>query len=197
MTFQSSRPRGLYFEEFEIGQRFVSTGRTITESDIVTFAGLSGDNNQIHIDAEFSKTTPFGQRVAHGLLVTSIASGLIALSGLIEGTVLAFREINNWKFTKPVFIGDTVHVETEVAATKAIRRLGGGAVTIILDVINQHGETVMKGKWTILIVSECEGATHFQSALHLVSRANQRVSKPIYQYTNLPIYQYTNQPIYP
>ena len=154
MTFQTSRPQGLYFEEFEIGQHFVTAGRTITESDIVTFAGLSGDNNQIHIDAEFSKTSPFGQRVAHGLLVTSIASGLIALSGLIDGTVLAFREINNWKFTKPVFIGDTVHVETEVAATKAIRRLGGGAVTIILDVKNQHAETVMKGKWTVLIVSQ-------------------------------------------
>ena len=154
MTFQTSRPRGLYFEEFETGQRFISAGRTITESDIVTFAGLSGDNNQIHIDAEFSKTTPFGQRVAHGLLVTSIASGLIALSGLIDGTVLAFREINNWKFTKPVFIGDTVHVETQVAAAKAIRRLGGGAVTIILDVKNQHAETVMKGKWTVLIVGK-------------------------------------------
>jgi acyl dehydratase len=150
------QPRGLYFEEFEIGQKFVSSSRTITENDIVSFAGLSGDYNQIHTDAEFSKTTPFGQRVAHGLLVTSIASGLIALSGLLEGTVLAFREINNWKFTKPTFIGDTVHVVTEILETKSLPRIDGGSVVILVDVLNQRDETVMKGKWTALITSKPE-----------------------------------------
>jgi len=148
--------RGYYFEEFEVGQKFISSARTITESDIVYFAGLSGDYNQIHTDIEFSKTTPFGQRVAHGLLVTSIASGLIALSGLLEGTVLAFREINNWKFTRPTFIGDTVHVVTEIINTKPLRRLGGGAVVIHVDVKNQNDETVMKGKWTALMASKPE-----------------------------------------
>jgi len=146
--------RGLYFEEFEVGHKFVSSARTITENDIVWFAGLSGDYNQIHTDAEFSKTTPFGQRVAHGLLVTSIASGLIALSGLLEGTVLAFREINNWKFTKPTFIGDTVHVVTEILETKSLPRIGGGSVVILVDVLNQRNETVMKGKWTALMASK-------------------------------------------
>jgi len=148
------QPRGLYFEAFEIGQKFVSAARTITEADIVAFAGLSGDYNQLHTDAEFSKGTPFGQRVAHGLLVTSIASGLIAQSGLIEGTVLAFREIENWKFTRPTFIGDTVYVETGVLETKALPRLGGGAVVIEVSVVNQRNETVMKGKWTVLIASK-------------------------------------------
>jgi 3-hydroxybutyryl-CoA dehydratase len=147
------QPRGLYFEEFEVGRIFISSSRTITESDIVIFAGLSGDYNQIHTDAEFSKTTPFGQRVAHGLLVTSIASGLIAQSGLLEGTVIAFREINNWKFTKPTFIGDTIQVITEVVETKPLPRLNGGAVVIDLDVKNHNDETVMKGKWTALMVS--------------------------------------------
>jgi len=146
--------RGLYFEEFEVGHKFVSSARTITENDIVWFAGLSGDYNQIHTDAEFSKTTPFGQRVAHGLLVTSIASGLIALSGLLEGTVLAFREINNWKFTKPTFIGDTIHVVTEILETKSLPRIGGGSVVILVDVLNQRNETVMKGKWTALMASK-------------------------------------------
>ena len=150
--------RGYYFEEFEVGQKFISSARTITESDIVSFAGLSGDYNQIHTDIEFSKTTPFGQRVAHGLLVTSIASGLIALSGLLEGTVLAFREINNWKFTRPTFIGDTVHVVTEIIHTKSLRRLGGGAVVILVDVKNQNDETVMKGKWTALMASKPESS---------------------------------------
>jgi acyl dehydratase len=148
--------RGLYFEEFEVGQQFVSTSRTLTESDIVMFAGLSGDYNQIHTDLEFSKTTPFGQRVAHGLLVTSIASGLVAQSGLIDGTVIAFREINNWKFTKPTFIRDTVHVITEVIETKALRRLGGGAVILVMHVKNQNDETLMKGKWTVLMACKPE-----------------------------------------
>jgi acyl dehydratase len=150
------KPRGLYFEDFEIGQRFFSAGRTITESDIVSFAGLSGDYNQIHTDSQFAEGMPFGQRVAHGLLVASIASGLIAQSGLIEGTVLAFREINNWKFAKPTFIGDTVHVEVEVKGTKALRRLGGGAVEISISVKNQNDEVLMKGMWTVLIISRPE-----------------------------------------
>ena len=147
------KPRGLYFEDFEVGQVFFSIGRTITESDIVGFAGISGDFNQIHTDAEFASSTPYQQRIAHGLLVTAIASGLVMQSGLIEGTTLAFREINNWKFAKPTFIGDTVHVEVEVVGTKALRRLGGGAVEIALSVKNQREEIVMKGIWTVLIVS--------------------------------------------
>ena len=150
------KPRGLYFEEFEIGQRFYSTGRTITENDIVSFAGLSGDYNQIHTDAQYAENTPYGQRIAHGLLVTSVASGLIAQSGLIEGTVLAFREINNWKFAKPTYIGDTVHLEVEINGTKALRRLGGGAVEIAVFVKNQNDEVVMKGLWTVLIISRPE-----------------------------------------
>ena len=150
------QPRGLFFEQFEIGQIHYSASRTITETDIVQFAGLSGDYNQIHTDIEFCKTTPFGQRIAHGLLVTSVASGLIAQSGLIEGTVLAFREIENWKFTKTTFIGDTVRVISEVVETKALARLGGGSVKIIVDVKNQKDETVMKGKWTVLIAGKPE-----------------------------------------
>lgn len=148
------KPRGYYFEEFEINQVFTSSGRTITESDIVFFAALSGDYNQIHTDVEFSKTTPFGQRIAHGLLVTSIASGLIARSGLLEGTVIAFREINHWKFARPVFIGDTIHVAVEVFEKKALPRLGGGSIGISVEVRNQHQETVMKGKWTALMASK-------------------------------------------
>src|SRR4030065_587855 len=104
-----SSPRGMWYEEFEVGQRIITPGRTITESDIVSFAGLSGDYTQIHTDAEFSSKTPFGKRVAHGLLGLSIASGLAARTGVLEGTVLAFREINDWKFSRPILVGDTIH----------------------------------------------------------------------------------------
>ncbi len=144
-------PRGMYFDEFEPGQRIVTGGRTVTESDIVSFAGLSGDFTAIHTDAEFCKTTPIGQRIAHGLLVISIASGLAAQTGVLEGTVLVFREISNWKFIKPVFIGDTIQVEMNVLETKEFRRIGGGNVTIELDVKNQNDETVMKGNWVVLM----------------------------------------------
>ena len=145
--------RGMYFEEFEAGQRIITVGRTVTESDIVTFAGLSGDYNQIHTDADYSNKGPFGQRVAHGILGLSIASGLAVQTGILEGTVLAFREIKNWKFSKPIFIGDTIHVELEVKETKSYRRLGGGAVVIAMTVKNQDGDAVMSGVWNVLMAA--------------------------------------------
>ena len=154
MINTTSFNRGLYFEEFEVGKKIITVGRTVAESDIFTFAGFSGDYNQIHTDAEFAKGTPFGQRVAHGLLGLSIASGLVMRTGVLEGTVIAFREINNWKFVSPVFIGDTIHVETEVIETKALPRIGGGSIVIVLDVKKQTGETVMKGTWTALVMSK-------------------------------------------
>ncbi len=146
--------RGMFFEEFAVGQKVRTAGRTVTETDIVGFAGLSGDFNQIHVDAAYARTVPFGQRVAHGLCVLSIASGLAVQTGIMEGTVLAFREINEWKFSLPVFIGDTIHVEMEVVELKAIPRLGGGNVTISLEVQNQDGKAVHKGRWTVLMMSQ-------------------------------------------
>jgi 3-hydroxybutyryl-CoA dehydratase len=147
---------GKYFEEFEVGMTITSPGRTITESDIVSFAGLSGDYTQIHTDVEFSKSSPLGRRVAHGLLGLAVASGLAARTGVLEGTALAFREINDWKFIKPIFIGDTVHVLMTVIEVKGLPRLGGGAVSIELRVINQNEETLMKGVWKVLMASQPE-----------------------------------------
>lgn len=149
-----SSPHGMYFDEFQVGQTFTSPGRTVTESDIVTFAGLSGDFNLIHTDAEYCKTSPLKQRMAHGLLCLSIASGLALRTGMLEGTLMAFRKINEWKFVEPVFIGNTLHVEMEITQTKAFLHLGGGAVTITIHVNNQDGRTVMKGVWTILVMSK-------------------------------------------
>ncbi|MCJ7657852.1 MAG: hypothetical protein MUO67_01745, partial [Anaerolineales bacterium] len=90
----SPEQRGMFFEEFEVGLKIITPGRTVTEADIVNFAGLSGDFYQLHTDAEYGKTTPFGQRIAHGVLVMSIATGLTARTRALEGTALAFREIN-------------------------------------------------------------------------------------------------------
>ncbi len=145
--------RGRYFEEFAVGDTAISAGRTITEADIVNFAGLAGDYTQIHTNAEFARHSFFGKRVAHGLLLMSIASGLLAQLGFVEGTVLAFREVI-WKFSLPVFIGDTIHVEARVTNLKLSKRLGGGAVTFDLRVINQDGKVVQSGQWVLLVASQ-------------------------------------------
>ena len=143
--------KGLFFEDFQPGQTGTTATRTITEHDIVAFAGLSGDFNLIHVDAEFAKTTPFGGRIAHGLLGLAIASGLAVQTGVLGANVMAFREVSEWKFIKPIFIGDTIHVEMEVVETKALPRLGGGLVTMSAAVNNQANETTMKGLWSLLI----------------------------------------------
>jgi 3-hydroxybutyryl-CoA dehydratase len=145
--------RGMYFEDFEVGQVYTTPGRTVTETDIVSFATLTGDFNSIHTDAEYAADSNFGQRVAHGMLGASYAIGLAVRMGILEGTVLAFREIKEWKFTQPIHIGDTIHVDIRVSQTKAFPRLGGGMVTLSLDVLNQQAVSVMKGTLAVLIMS--------------------------------------------
>jgi len=142
--------RGLYFEEFNIGDTVASAGRTITEADIVGFAALSGDWNAIHTDAEYAKSQLFGERIAHGLLGLSIASGLATQLGFIENTVIAFRGIN-WTFSGPIRIGDTIHMSARIAEKKPMQRLGGGLVTLNVEVLNQRGETTQKGTWSMII----------------------------------------------
>ena len=154
MAATENMRRGLYFEEFEIGHRVVSPARTITETDVVNFAGISGDWNSIHTDAEYAKSTPFEQRVAHGLLIMAVISGLAVRTSVMEGTVLTFREIESWKFSLPVFIGDTIHVVLEVVETKKLPRIGGGSIKLSVDVRNQEDKTVMKGRWIALIQSQ-------------------------------------------
>ena len=145
--------RGLYFEEFTVGDSLVTTGRTITEADIVNFAAHSGDWTTIHTDAEYAKGVMFGERIAHGALVLSIATGLAVRSGVIEGTVIAFRDLT-WKFSGGVKIGDTVRVRLQIGEKKAMPRLGGGSVLMNAEVVNQRDETVQRGTWTMLVKSK-------------------------------------------
>ena len=107
--------RGLYWEEWDIGAEFVSPARTFTEADIVTFAGLSGDYNPLHINEEYCKTTQFGRRIAHGPLVYAIAAGLIFQLHLYDDTLIAFLGFDSLKFTNPVKAGDTIQPEIEGA----------------------------------------------------------------------------------
>lgn len=150
MSDHQYKPRGLYFEEIDVGMSVVTAGRTITETDIVAFAGLSGDFNQLHVDAVYAEAGEFGQRVAHGLLVVSITTGLIVQTGLMEGTVHAFRELT-WKFSRPVFIGDTIHANLEVTEAKSLPRLGGGSATAKVTVYNQHDQVVHRGTMVLLV----------------------------------------------
>lgn len=144
---------GRYFEEFQVGEKLTTEPRQVTDSDIMSFATLTGDNNRIHTDAEFSRNGPFGKRIAHGLLGLSIASGLLWRTGILDGTVIAFREVDEWKFVKPVFIDDVVHAELEALETKALPRIGGGSVVVGVELKNQDNDVLMKGKWTLLVVS--------------------------------------------
>jgi 3-hydroxybutyryl-CoA dehydratase len=150
VRYSADGPVGSYFEEVEIGQVFVSHGRTITEADIVQFGALTGDFNPMHMDAEYSKTHMMGQRVAHGMLTLSYAVGLIVQLGFLERTVLGFRGLE-MKFSIPVFIGDTIRATLTVIDRKEMKRLGGGLIVADIRITNQHGKTVQSGNMELLL----------------------------------------------
>ena len=132
----------LYFEDFIAGAEHVTRGRTITESDIMSFAGLSGDFTELHTNEEYARGGPFGRRIAHGLLTLSISSGLMVRTNLTADTVVAFYGIDKLRFVKPVFIGDTIHVKKTVVDTLS-KSEAMGVVTFDTTVLNQSGETVL------------------------------------------------------
>ena len=140
--------RSLYFDDFQVGQKFVSKSRTITETDIVNFAGVSWDHNQLHTDAEYAAQTQYGKRIAHGLL------GVVAHAGLsyqlTEDSILALLELN-WKFHLPIHIGDTIHVEQKVKDLRESATGDRGILTFEKEVKNQRDEVVQTGTTTILL----------------------------------------------
>jgi len=143
-----------YFEDLELGSVFLSPGRTVTETDIVIFAGLSADYNMLHTDAEYSKNTVFGERIAHGLLGLAIASGLFTrteLNRMLNETVVAMLGINSWRFTAPIKIGDTVHLEIEITSKKETSKPDRGVVAFKRRLINQRGEVVQEGEIPLMI----------------------------------------------
>ena len=145
--------RGLYFEEFAVGLSVDSPGRTVTETDVVQFAMLSGDWTGIHTDAVYAAQTPVGQRFAHGLLGLAIANGLAVRLGFMEGTTLAFRGLSDWKFSLPILIGDTVHLHLTIQEKRPVPRLNGGMLTLAVELITQDGKIVQSGSWSVLVMS--------------------------------------------
>ncbi len=148
MTGKRVITKPLYFEDFHPGQKFVTKGRTVTEADIVNFAGLSWDHNQLHTDAEYAAKTGFGNRIAHGLLGLAIQAGLAYQ--LTEGTLIAFLHLT-WEFKLPIYIGDTIHVEQVVKEMRDSSKEDRGILTFEKEIINQRNEIVQSGTTTVLL----------------------------------------------
>jgi acyl dehydratase len=137
--------QGMYFKELGVGMGWQTAARTVAETEIVLFAGMSDDWNPLHSDAEFAARSLFGQRLAHGTLGLVIATGLAARLGLIDGTAIAARGSREWKFKRPIFIGDTVHARVRVTEMEPVPRLGGGMVTPHVTLMTRRGEEVQAG----------------------------------------------------
>ncbi|MDB5518028.1 MAG: MaoC-related acyl dehydratase [Tardiphaga sp.] len=142
---------GLYWEEWDIDAEFRSAARTVTEADLVIFAGLSGDYNPLHTDEEFCKKTEFGTRIAHGPLIYSIAAGLLFQLHLYDDTLIAFLGFDSLRFTKPVKPGDTIHARIKVLEKRETSRPDRGVMKRQLQVVNQRGDVVQEGVQAFLL----------------------------------------------
>lgn len=146
----------LYFEDMTVGASWVSPRRTITEADVSSFAGLSGDFNPLHVDTVFAEAGPFGARVAHGALVFSVATGLRQQMPIFRGSLRALLELRSWRFLAPVHIGDTVTVISTVASSRETSNAGQGIVVQSVEIVNQHGTTVQAGEMVSLVARDSE-----------------------------------------
>lgn len=155
MTTAASEPirRSLYYEDFRIGQKFVTRARTITEADVVNFAAVSWDHNKLHTDAEYASKSTYGRRIAHGLLGTVAHTGLAYQ--LTEDSLLALVEMT-WRFKKPIFIGDTIRVEQTVKEMRLTTAGDAGVLTFEKEILNQHDDVVQTGTTTILLARKGE-----------------------------------------
>jgi acyl dehydratase len=162
----------LHFEDLQVGMVWRSRGRTVTEADIVNFAGLTGDYDPLHVDREFAKQTPFGQPVAHGLLGLSLVAGLGSHFPTVQ--TVAFVGLKNWEFLRPVFIGDTVHAVNEVSELRenGHRR---GVVVWKRQLVKQSGEIVQQGYFETLVAKA--QATDVRAAKPPAKSAGKSVTK--------------------
>ena len=165
MAFTSSH---LYFDDVEIGQEWESSGRTITETDVVNFAGISGDFNPIHMDHEFAKSTPFRRPIAHGMLIFAVASGLGVNYPPMR--TIAFMQVQEWNLREPIYIGDTLHLKSRVKSKTLRGRGRRGEIVWHRAVINQDGKVVQEGT----IVTLCEGR-----GLRKPSEVGEAVGEPV------------------
>lgn len=147
----------LYFEDFSVGQKFVSGGRTITETDLTMFSMISGDWNPIHADAVHAAGTRFGQRLVHGTLGIAVATGMMHELGIFHRSVVAMTSIKDWRFHKPILVGDTIHLELEILALSDGKSPRMGNLERRLGIVNQHGEAVQTGVSEVLVLKRGQG----------------------------------------
>jgi len=138
-----------WFEDFKVGDRFESPGKTLTDAHFIFFSGLTGDTHPIHYDDEYAKGTRFGRRLAHGLMLTAMtAVGASTLSPIIEHSIVAFLE-QTTRFLAPAFVGDTIKPRHEVVELE--RKRSAGLLTLRVTLTNQRGETILDGQHKYLI----------------------------------------------
>lgn len=142
---------GKYFEELTEGSGFETAPRTVTVEEIETFIRLTGDDNRLHTDDDFARSQGFEGRIAHGALVVSLATGLAWSTGILADTTIAFRSIDEWKFTQPVYPGDSIRLRGTIAEARAMPRLGAGIVRFDLEVVNQKETVVSTGSLKMLM----------------------------------------------
>jgi acyl dehydratase len=138
---------GYFYEDFEIGREYETAGRTVTETDLLMFAYLSGDHNPLHTDVEFAGKTAWGQRLVYGMLGFVIASGLRARLGIFEGTVVAFLGMT-WDFKGPIFIGDTIRSRISVVEKRPTKKADRGIMKQKVVLLNQRDEVIQEGVMT-------------------------------------------------
>lgn len=143
-------PNAKYYEELEVGKEWVTPRRTITEADIVLFTAVTGDQNPVHTDEEFAKSSMFGARLLHGPAVFAIATGLEFRLGLKEGTAIAFLGMT-WDMKGPVKAGDTLHVRQRVTGKRETKKATAGIVFFHVAVENHRGEVVQEGEWKVMM----------------------------------------------
>jgi len=143
---------GKFFDDFVVGEEYVTPGRTLTETDVVMFAAMSGDYNELHTSEAFGKTTQFGRRIGHGLLGLAVSHGLFFRLGLVEGTAIAFLGIDSWKFEAPFFPGDTIRVKVQVAEKKPSRsKPDRGVIRFFFQVLKEDQSVIQTGFKTIML----------------------------------------------
>lgn len=142
---------GLYFEDLHIGDVFVSSGRTVTETDVVGFAGISGDFNPIHVNTVSAAEGRYARRVAHGLLGMSIATGLLDRMAIFHSSMIAMLSVSDWSFRAPIFIGDTIRLELSIVSTRLTKRGNSGIVVRRLRILNQDDTIVQEGTITVMV----------------------------------------------
>lgn len=142
---------GLLFEDAQLGMRFATPSRTVTEADMINFSGVSGDFHVVHTDAELMKSSEFGGRIAHGALILAMVTGLRGRLGIFDDTLIAFAGIREWRFRKPVLINDTITVHDEIVELNETSKTDRGVMVNRIEVRNQRGDVVQDGEMVALI----------------------------------------------